>query len=184
MASAPVPELVVRPIGPADRTLLLEGFERLSDRTRYLRFFTPLPELPPGELRFLTEPDGIDHYALGAAVRRRDGSLRGLGVARYVRAHDDPRVGHATVTVVDDAQRHGLGSHLLRGLAYAAGLRGIDRFRFTVLPENRPVRKLLTSQRVPLLVRNGLLVGEASVVRVARIPTPERWQPLLEREAG
>lgn len=179
MATELAPKLVIRPLGPADRDLLLEGFARLSDQSRYLRFFTAKPTLTPHDLRYLTELDGVSHYALGAAVRRGDGTLRGLGVARYVLAHDDLGTAHVAVAIADDAQRHGVATQLLRGLAYAAVLRGIERFRFTLLPENVPMRTFLATHRVPMVVRDGLIVGEWPTLRAARIRSSKRWRSLL-----
>ena len=49
--------VLVRPIEPADKALLLEGFERLSEESRYRRFLAPMPELNDATLRYLTEVD-------------------------------------------------------------------------------------------------------------------------------
>jgi ribosomal protein S18 acetylase RimI-like enzyme len=174
-------KLVVRPIRPDDRELLIDGFERLSAESRYLRFFTPKRSLTPGDVRFLTEPDGVSHYALGAAIRRSDGSLHGLGVARYVRAHDEERCAHVALTIVDEAQRYGLGRYLLRCLAHAAALRDVETFLFTVLPANVPMRSFLASHKVPMVVEDGLLVARWPVLRAARIEAGERWRELLSR---
>jgi hypothetical protein len=35
----------VRPVSPADAELLLRGFERLSEKSRYRRFLCSIPEL-------------------------------------------------------------------------------------------------------------------------------------------
>lgn len=172
--------LQIRALGPEHRALLADGFRRLSARSRYHRFFTPKPHLTAGELRFLTRPDGLDHCALGAAIEHADGAWVGVGVARYVRAHDDPRVAHVAVTVADEAQGFGLGSGLLRRLAYVAGLRGIERFRFTVLPENVVVRTLLASRRVPMTVEGTLLQAEWRTPEVARLRTRRDTRALLE----
>src|SRR5680860_710762 len=49
--------LVIRPIRPEDKPLLLDGFNRLSERSRYFRFFTKLPTLSDNQLHYLTEVD-------------------------------------------------------------------------------------------------------------------------------
>lgn len=170
--------LRLRPVRPGHRALLIDGFERLSDRSRYLRFFTPKPRLTPGELRYLTQPDGVDHFALGAAVEHADGTVVGLGVGRYVRAHDDPEVAHVAITVVDEAQGHGLGARLLRGLGWAARLRGVRRFRFTLLPENIPLRTFLSSRGVPMVVEDRTLVGEWRTREVSHIRTARSTRAL------
>ncbi len=42
--------IAVRALVPEDRKLIAAGFERLSARSRYLRFFSPLPRLTTGML--------------------------------------------------------------------------------------------------------------------------------------
>ena len=102
------PKIVFRAIGPEHRELIEEGFARLSPDARYLRFFGAKHRLTPGELRYLSEPDGDDHFALGAAWLHPSGMLEGLGVARYVRSPDDPKLAHVAVTVLDEAQGRGV----------------------------------------------------------------------------
>jgi RimJ/RimL family protein N-acetyltransferase len=175
------PKLIVRPIRPDDRELLVEAFARLSDESRYLRFFTPKNQLTPSDLSYLTECDGISHFALGAAIRRKNGTLHPLGVARYVRAHDEPTTAHVALTIVDEAQRHGLATHLLRSLAHAAVLRGIEQFCFTVLPANVAMRSFLATHGVPMVVEDGLIIARWPAIRAARIHATEKWRALLTR---
>jgi hypothetical protein len=94
-------------------------------------------------LDYLTEVDGIDHFALVAWVDSLDLKREeGVGVARFVRLPGEPEVAEAAVTVADDFQRRGLGTILLRALGEAAKERGIRRFRGEVLTTNEPMRRL------------------------------------------
>ena len=54
----------------SDRELLLRGFERLSEESRYRRFLAPMPELSESMIRYLTEVDHHDHEALIALDER------------------------------------------------------------------------------------------------------------------
>jgi hypothetical protein len=54
----------VRQGRPADRDLLLRGFERLSPESRYRRFLVPMPELTEGMVRYLSDVDHHDHEAI------------------------------------------------------------------------------------------------------------------------
>lgn len=136
--------LLMRVVRPEDRERLRRGFEGLSAESRYLRFMGRKAALSESELTALTTLDGEDHVAIGAARLEADGELGdGLGVARFVRVPDEPEVAEAAVTVVDAAQRLGLGSLLLRRLAAAARERGVERFRGEILPRNEPMRRLL-----------------------------------------
>lgn len=135
-------EVRLRRIRPDDKQLLVEAFDRLSPQSRYARFLAPRNGLSESELRYLTELDGVNHFALGAVTgtgRKR----KGLGVARFVRLPEEPDVAEASIVVTDDAQGKGLGRLLLLRLAAAAKERGIGRFRSEVLAENVRMRSLI-----------------------------------------
>jgi acyl-CoA synthetase (NDP forming)/RimJ/RimL family protein N-acetyltransferase len=120
----------IRPIVPADGERIVALHGRLSERTRYLRYFGPYPRIPPRDLEHFTHVDHIDRVALVAELGR---AL--IAVCRYDRiaGSDDAEVAF----VVEDAhQGHGLGSVLLEHLAAAARERGIRRFVAEVLAEN------------------------------------------------
>jgi RimJ/RimL family protein N-acetyltransferase len=134
-------EVLVRPIVPGDKGLLLAAFERLSPESRYRRFFAPVTELKPAVLEFLTEIDYVNHFAW-AALATEDGEQVGVGVARYVRL-DDPEAAEAAVTVIDPYQGRGLGSLLLEALALEAIEQGIRRLEGEVLEENEGMRAVL-----------------------------------------
>ena len=132
--------VLIRPIRPSDKNRLLEGFHRMSPESRYRRFFSPVNELGAGQLRYLTEVDHHTHEAL-AALDATGGEP--LGVARFIRTKDDPRVAEVAVAVVDDWQGRGLGTELLRELAARAREEGVEHFSAFVLQQNRPMIELL-----------------------------------------
>ena len=125
-------EVDVRPIEPGDKDALRDGFERLSLRSRYERFLSPLDHLSPAMLRYFTEVDHHDHEAL-VALDPESGRM--VGVARYVR-EDDPERAEAAITVADDWQGRGLGTKLLHALAERAREEGVDKFTALVLARN------------------------------------------------
>jgi len=136
--------VVLRHIRPDDAPELARDFERLSPESRYRRFFGGMTHLSEAALRYLTEVDGKDHVAIVATCDSPDLKTEtGLGVARFVRLHDEPTVAEAAVTVVDDMQRQGLGRLLAATLAIAAHERGIRTFRAEVLADNEPMVSLL-----------------------------------------
>jgi GNAT superfamily N-acetyltransferase len=132
----------IRPILPEDKDHILDGFRRLSPESRYRRFLSPIDELTPDMLRDLTEVDYADRFAYVAFALDVGGAPVGVGVARYVRLHDEPHVAEAAVTVVDDYQERGLGTLLLQALGAVALENGIVRFRAYALENNRPLREL------------------------------------------
>ena len=135
--------LVLRLVRPSDATLLLRGFERLSIESRYRRFFTPKKALSPAEVKYFTECDGINHFAIGALVERVDGSEEGVGIARFVRVAADPCAAEAALTIIDDCQHKGIGRLLLERLLAAAAERGLRELRFSVVAANGSMLDLL-----------------------------------------
>lgn len=128
----------IRPIGPDDRDRLRSAFERLSGRSRYLRFQAPMASLSDDQLSYLTAVDHHDHEAL-IALDVQSGEM--VGVARFVRVHDE--VGECAVTVADHWQGRGLGTELLDRLVQRAREEEIGRFSAVVLAENAEAIRLL-----------------------------------------
>jgi RimJ/RimL family protein N-acetyltransferase len=129
----------IRPITPADKDALEEGFERFSDQSRYMRFLAPHGRLTPAELRYFTEVDHHDHEAL-VAVDPETGA--GVGVARYIRS-DDPTIAEIAVAVVDEWHGRGVGTQLLTALIERAHQEGIHSFSALCLAENDRMLNLL-----------------------------------------
>lgn len=134
--------VALRPLGPGDGKMLAAGFDRLSDRSRYRRFLSPVPRLTSSMLDFLTSVDGIDHRAWGALIDEPAGPV-GAGVIRWVRSRTDPAVADMAVTVIDDYQGRGLGALLQDVAIVDAFACGIERFEGIVLDENIASRRML-----------------------------------------
>ena len=132
--------VVVRPVRPDGRGLLLVGFERLGPESRYQRFLAPMADLTVEDITYLTEVDHRDHEA-PAAVDPVTGD--GVGVARFVRCVDRPDTAEAAVAVIDDWQGRGVGTVLLDLLAERARAEGVVRFTALLLAENRDMLKVL-----------------------------------------
>jgi GNAT superfamily N-acetyltransferase len=140
--------VVLRLLRPEDKQLLVDGLARLSLQSRYRRFLEPKAKLSSAELKYLTEIDGVNHFAIGAVLDRPGEPEQGLGIARFVRLPGEEAVAEPAIVVLDEFQRRGLGGLLLRRLVDAARERGIRSFRGLVLAENVPVRTLLR-ERLP-----------------------------------
>lgn len=129
--------ICVRPIVPADREDIAEGLARLSDETKYSRFFRSVDHLSARELTYLTEIDYRDHFAWVATSKETPPS--GLGVARYIRSEEEPTVAEASVVVVDAFQGKGVARVLLELLSGTALENGVNAFSSYTLPSNRAV---------------------------------------------
>ena len=133
-------EVLIRPIRPDDKAMLARGMAALSPRSARLRFLAPKSHLTLAELRYLTEVDDIDHYALVAVLAEDPSSLAGVG--RWVRDAERPADAEVAVVVADCLQGQGLGTALGVALADAARARGVARFTATMLPENTAAQRL------------------------------------------
>lgn len=135
--------VLLRLVRPGDKRLLAAGMKRLSSEGRYRRFHVPKHDLTRSELKYFTEMDTLNHFAIGAL--RRGGGREGLGIARFVRLPDKPDTAEIAIAVADEAQGRGLGRALLARLAEAARERGVRTFTCDVLATNKPFFRALSA---------------------------------------
>jgi acetyltransferase len=135
--------LLIRPITPDDKPLLVAGLRALSPESAMKRFLSPKASFSAAELRYLTEVDQHDHIAY---VALEDGVL--VAVARCVRV--GPDVADVAIVVGDPWQGQGLGRRLLALLAERAAEEGITRFAGTMLADNRQALRLMRGFALPL----------------------------------
>lgn len=124
----------VRPIRPEDAPLLSALFQRLSPRSVYLRFFSPLKHLPHSMLARFTQIDYDREIAL-VAIREEAESELLLAVARVTRGRN-PQQGEFAVLVDDAWQGKGIGAELLLRCLRIAKEMGMERAVGLVLAEN------------------------------------------------
>ena len=119
----------IRPVSPDDKELLVEFYARVSDESKYYRFFSPMPVLSEKDVHRFTEVDYVDRVAFVLTLRGRM-----IAIGRY----DVVKPGEAEVAfLVEDAyQGRGIGQLLLEHLAQAARERGVQKFVAEVLPDN------------------------------------------------
>jgi acyl-CoA synthetase (NDP forming)/RimJ/RimL family protein N-acetyltransferase len=119
----------IRPIHDDDEQLLVEFYSRVSDESKYYRFFSPMPVLSERDVKRFTH---VDHHDRVALVLTLQGRM--IAVGRY----DVVRPGEAEVAflVEDQHQGRGIAQLLLEHLAQAGRERGVERFIAEVLPDN------------------------------------------------
>ena len=126
-------DVMLRPIRSDDVDLLIELHSRLSDSTRYLRFFGPKPRLSGAQAKHFACVDFDQRVAIVAAVREK-GTERIVAVGRFDVVQSN--TAEFALVVRDDYQRIGLGTALFRRLIHVATELGIDALTAIVLPEN------------------------------------------------
>jgi GNAT superfamily N-acetyltransferase len=126
----------LRLIQPSDKERLGDLLAAMSPRSRGLRFCLARGAFSERELSYLTEVDGMSHFAL-LAVR----GAETLGEARFVRTSQGDAAEPA-FALADKAQGMGLGRILVARLADAARERGVRRFEAYVLPHNFAMLRL------------------------------------------
>ncbi|GIF66948.1 GNAT family N-acetyltransferase [Asanoa ishikariensis] len=129
----------VRQIEPTDAPAIVETHARFSERTRYLRYFSPYPRIPERDLlRFVT----VDHRDREAFVVEVGGRIAAIG--RYDRLGPDAGDAEVAFVVEDAYQGRGIGPLLMEHLAAAARDAGITRFVAEVLPANATMLRVFS----------------------------------------
>jgi acyl-CoA synthetase (NDP forming)/GNAT superfamily N-acetyltransferase len=119
----------IRPIQSDDEQLMVEFYDRVSDESKYYRFFSPMPKLSERDVRRFTHVDHRDRVAL---VMLLQGRMIAVGRFDVVK----PQEAEVAFLVEDQHQGRGIGQLLLEHLAQAGRERGVERFIAEVLPDN------------------------------------------------
>jgi acetyltransferase len=152
---------VLRHAQPNDLLGIAELFVRLSDRSRYLRYFQPLAPSPAhsqAEARRMVLHTTRRGITLVIALPP-DAGGEAIAVAELVRSPDALDQGELAMLVRDDYQGQGLGRLLGRQLVALARRLGLATIHADILPENRASLRLLGQLGVPysLSFDSGLL---------------------------
>lgn len=119
----------LRPIHPEDAEKLVAFYGRVSDESKYYRFFAPYPELSPRDVERFTTVDLDRRVAFVVTLHDEM-----IGIGRYDAVSDT--AAEVAFLVEDAHQGRGVGQLLLEHLAQAGRERGIQRFTADVLPSN------------------------------------------------
>jgi GNAT superfamily N-acetyltransferase len=127
--------ICIRTVRKDDEARLREGIARLSPQSRYLRFFSGMPEPPQGVIDKLLDVDGHDHIAWGA-IRTDLADKPALGVVHAFRDEDRADRAEFSVAVIDDYHGLGLARLLTATLLQACRAEGLETLSVSILPEN------------------------------------------------
>ncbi len=123
------------------RERINEGYEKLSARSRRLRFVSPPHHLAPWQLDHLSD---LDPERSSIWVARDDGPPQpvGVGLARCMRMAELEDTAEVALTVLDDYQGRGMGRIFLDLMIRHAREHGMKLLLGYVLPENGPMLHL------------------------------------------
>jgi RimJ/RimL family protein N-acetyltransferase len=144
--------VVVRPVLPQDRELMVAFFHGLSADARCNRFMHPVSEPSSELLRQFTQVDYTSHVALVAEVFL-DGRETVIGEARYVRAAD-ASLAEVSLSVAELWRGKGLAKLMLTKLERHATAAGVRRLFSETLATNQKV--------LSLAVKAGFVIAESA----------------------
>lgn len=128
--------VVARPLAPADRPYVAEGYRQLSPEARYQRFWVRDGEvIGDAMLDRLLSGDLPNHSIWTVFDPVREG-FPGLGAASFWRSKTDPTDAEISATVLDRDQGRGVGTLLLSLLWVVAYRCGIETLTGYTMPEN------------------------------------------------
>lgn len=129
----------LRPLAATDAPLLVDVFEHMSSDSRYRRFQTPVDNPSESQVwRVAREIAGMPpdkQYGLICFHHVPDEGDVPVGAARYVLV--EPGVAEAAMSVRDDMQGQGIGTHLLLLLVEEARARGVKSLIASVQNNNK-----------------------------------------------
>ena len=165
----------VRPACPQDATELRRLFERLSDESRYLRFFSATVDVPL-----------VVGWAADVDQRRRDGLVAVTGPRGRIVAHagwererDHPERAEVALVIDDEFQGRGLGTILLGQLAVSARGKGVELLVAEVLPGNHRMIQVFRDSGFGVRVRS---LSGVLMVEIPTLLTPDALRRFDERE--
>ena len=134
----------IRPILHEDATAFQMFIRRLSNRSRYCRFFSAAQELTPRELSIRTQIDYDREMLLIAVLTTADEQEEIVAEADYSVLPDDSTCEFG-VAVADSFAGQGIGTRILQQLMEAARRRGLTRIVGQVLSDNDNMQALMES---------------------------------------
>jgi RimJ/RimL family protein N-acetyltransferase len=132
--------VVIRPVLPQDRELMVAFFHGLTAEARCSRFMHPVSEPASELLRQFTQVDHANHVALIAEIFT-GGRETVIGEARYVRGADRSSA-EISLSVAEPWQGKGLAARMLDKLACRAVATGVRRITGETFASNERMLSL------------------------------------------
>jgi GNAT superfamily N-acetyltransferase len=136
--------ICLRTIRPSDEARIRDGISEMSDRSRYLRFFSAFREPPESIVKRLSAVDGHDHIGWGAILLDGD-EYPPIAAAHAIRLEDDDARGELAIAVLDEYQGVGLARTLIAAVLLDCLDEDLVELEMHLLGENRAANALVMS---------------------------------------
>lgn len=137
-------QVCLRPLHPSDQDRIERGIMELSDRSRYLRFFSGFKTVPPSVVERLSAVDGVNHIAWGVVNLDAD-DHPAIAAAHAIRDSDDPAKGEFAIAVLDDYHGKGVSRVLIAALFANCLEQGLRKLDIAVMRENNKAVRLIAA---------------------------------------
>ena len=133
----------LRTIRPSDEARIRSGIAEMSDRSRYLRFFSAFRAPPESIVKRLSAVDGHDHIGWGAILL--DGQdYPPIAAAHAIRSEELPWHGELAIAVLDEFHGLGLARMLIAAVLLDCLKEDLPVLEMQMLAENRAAQNLVT----------------------------------------
>lgn len=136
--------LRLRPLTLDDEGALRVAISKLSNRSRYLRFFNGAATLPEHVVHRLADVDGVNHVAWAAIDESQDDKPI-IGAVHAQRASEAESFGEFSIALLDDWHARGVSRVLIALLAAESRQAGMEMLKADVLWENKKGRALMAA---------------------------------------
>ena len=134
-------ELKLGSVLPETKSKIAASLKDMSRNSIRHRFFGHKNGFTEKELKHLTEIDGDNHFAFG--IVENEGAEKGVAIVRMVRDDVAKAEAEVAISIIDEYQKFGLGTLLMHICIVAACERKIEILKFTYLPDNQGIYKLI-----------------------------------------
>lgn len=133
----------LRTIRPSDEAHIRSGIAEMSDRSRYLRFFSAFRAPPESIVKRLSAVDGHDHIGWGAILI--DGQDHPpIAAAHAIRSEELPWHGELAIAVLDAFHGLGLARMLIAAVLLDCLEEDLPVLEMQMLAENRAAQNLVS----------------------------------------
>jgi GNAT superfamily N-acetyltransferase len=133
----------LRTIRPSDEAHIRAGITEMSDRSRYLRFFSAFRAPPESIVKRLSAVDGHDHIGWGAILL--DGQDNPpIAAAHAIRSEELPWHGELAIAVLDEYHGLGLARMLIAAVLMDCIAEDLPVLDMQMLADNRAAQNLVS----------------------------------------